>query len=513
MSKLKKVLSLVLVVALTAGVAITGTMAYLKDDDSDVNVMTLGNVQIAQHEYQRVEENGTYKTDTIDNQTSYVLEEFKQEKPLLPIVGDPSESGAAYAGWDENVVRMTQVDSYGSMQVFAGKNAQDKFVTVENTGKTDAYVRTLVAIEVGSTNGSLIGTSCHKTWTKNDELGIIEIGGNKYMVIEYVYGGGQLSDGSWRHENGILPAGDTTYPNLSQVYLKSVATNEDMVAIDGNKNGKLDILVLSQAVQADGFANAVAAFNAAFPYDENNANVPGWFAEDGESPVPKNEVHVNSVEELTTALDGYNAITVEENNLEAANLTVTAGSNVTVDLNGNTLEAEAYIENHGVAKIENGTLNSGSATNYGVISEAGSKTTLDNVELVSAGGGIGAVDGAQVVFNSGSVDVSTTSTSGRYNVYAEGEGTVVTINGGEFSFSKTLNQKRAYIYAGKGATVYVNGGNFGPASTRSGYTEGILGDGKIVITGGTFGFDPSDWVADGYQAVKNGTTWTVSVNN
>ena len=155
-------------------------------------------------------------------------------------------------------------------------------------------------------------------------------------------------------------------------------------------------------------------------------------------------------------------------------------------------------------------MNSGDASNYGVISAAGSKTTLDNVIINSKGGGIAATNGAQVVFNSGSVDVSSASTSGRYNVYAVGEGTVVTINGGEFSFSKTQNQKRAYIYAGDGATVEVKGGNFGPASNRSGYTAGILGDGNVIITGGTFGFNPTNWVAAGYAATESNGTWTVA---
>ena len=125
---------------LTASVAISATVAYLQDEDSDVNVMTLGNVKIEQHEYQRVVNADGYATGTVDDQTSYKLEAFEQGKPLLPIVGDPNEPGdsPAYAGFDSTIVRMTQVDSYGSMQVFAGKNAQDKFVTVENTGKSDA---------------------------------------------------------------------------------------------------------------------------------------------------------------------------------------------------------------------------------------------------------------------------------------------------------------------------------------------------------------------------------------
>lgn len=271
--KLKNVLLTGLSFVLVAALAIGGTLAYLTSTDDDVNVMTLGNVSIAQHEYERVvNADGTYATKTIDNVTSYVLKDFTQAKPLLPSAIDTT----TWEGWDwdSTVVRMTQVDSYGGMQVFkAASNAQDKFVTIENTGDTDAYIRTLVAIEIGSTDGSLIGTSYHSTWTDTDfdpsttkvsDPLYIQIDGKNYMLQEYIYAGGQLSDGSWRHGNGILPAGDTSYPNLSQVYIKSAATNEDMKALDGNGNGTLDILVFSQAVQAAGFDNAETALDTAF---------------------------------------------------------------------------------------------------------------------------------------------------------------------------------------------------------------------------------------------------------
>ncbi|MBQ8524858.1 MAG: right-handed parallel beta-helix repeat-containing protein, partial [Clostridia bacterium] len=118
-------------------------------------------------------------------------------------------------------------------------------------------------------------------------------------------------------------------------------------------------------------------------------------------------------------------------------------------------------------------------------------------------------DGANLTFNSGSVEVDSKNTSGRYLFYVVGNGSTLTINGGNFDFNKTQNQKRAYIYAGDGTTVYVKGGTFGKASTRSGYTAGILGTGDVIITGGTFGFDPSNWVATGYQAMKVGTNWVV----
>ena len=351
MSKLKKVLLMCTAYVLVAALAIGGTIAYLQDSDSDVNVMTLGNVKIAQHEYERaVDANGAYKTKEIDGVNSYVLKDFTQGKDLLPIVGDPS-TGAA--GWDNTVVRMTQVDSYGSMQVFAGKNAQDKFVTVENTGKTDAYVRTLVAIECGSGDVNLIGSSYHSNWSKN-AVGKVEINENTYYVYEYIYKG--ASDGS-RHVGGVLPAGETSYPNLSQVYIKSAATNEDMEKIDGNGNGTLDILVFSQAVQVAGFADAETALNAAFG-DITTTNHP-W-ADDVKVPVV-----VEDADGLVEALEnGKDVILTDDVKIDPAGMSNaygTTGINVkngqTIDGNGNTLDI----------KGAGGTWDSGINTTGGLI--------------------------------------------------------------------------------------------------------------------------------------------------
>ena len=74
MSKLKKVLLMCTAYVLIAALAIGGTIAYLQDDDSDVNVMTLGNVSIEQHEYERATNtDGSFETKEIDGVTSYVL--------------------------------------------------------------------------------------------------------------------------------------------------------------------------------------------------------------------------------------------------------------------------------------------------------------------------------------------------------------------------------------------------------------------------------------------------------
>ena len=354
-------------------VATTGTLAFLQDTDSDHNVMTLGSVTIEQHEYERVvNADGSYKTDTIDEQTSYVLQGFTQLKPLVPIVGDPNEPGDSplYAGWDDTTVRMTQVDSYGGMDVFAGKNAQDKFVTVENTGASPAYVRTLVAIEVGSTKGEMIGTSYHQTWkpTDNDDSTpdiaeplYITIDGVGYMVIEYTYEGAP----GVRHENGILPGHDTTYPSLSQVYIKSVATNEDLVAIDGNKNGWLDIIVISQAIQADGFEDAKTALDTGFgaPTGDNDndktINVVEWLG--GVALITP----ASNGDELVEALEGGNDVVftddIDINPASMSNAYGTTGINVKngqmIDGNGHTLDIAGA----------GGTWDSGINTTGGVI--------------------------------------------------------------------------------------------------------------------------------------------------
>ncbi len=196
-------------------------------------------------------------------------------------------------------------------------------------------------------------------------------------------------------------------------------------------------------------------------------------------------------------------------------LAASMGGTVTLDESFNMPEERPYLqvsEDFTLNINENVDFTTGSVADYGIIVANGTTTINGEGNIKSQGGGIGIINGASLVFNSGNLDVNTTSTSGRYLFYLEGEGSTATINGGNFDFNKTQNQKRAYIYAGEGTTVYVNGGTFGKASTRSGYTDGILtnnGAGKVIITGGTFGFDPTTWVADDYKAVKSGDKWYV----
>lgn len=113
MSAKKKVLAAASYV-MVAALAIGGTAAYLQDQESAMNVMTIGDaVDIAINEYQR-------------NDDASALEDFEQGKALYPINGS--------AQGDKDRWGMPVAKNYG-----------DKIVTIENTGDADAYIRVFVA--------------------------------------------------------------------------------------------------------------------------------------------------------------------------------------------------------------------------------------------------------------------------------------------------------------------------------------------------------------------------------
>ena len=118
----KKIVAFAMVFALAAVAVVGGSLAYFTDTDNKTNTFTAGGVAIDLIE-QQVNEDGTE------------LEDFKQDQILLPIVGsaqgDKNEFGQPVAA-----------------------NYIDKMVTVENTGKSDAWVRAYFAIPSALDDGA-----------------------------------------------------------------------------------------------------------------------------------------------------------------------------------------------------------------------------------------------------------------------------------------------------------------------------------------------------------------------
>lgn len=237
---MKKIIAMALALVLVAGLSIGGTLAYLKDQDSDVNTMTMHNVHIEQVEQER--------------NASGELTNFTQDKPAYPVVG-PIE----YA--DEKITI-----NGGEYELFTPelKNVVDKIVTVKNTGTTDAYIRTIVAIEApdGDPNDLIhinINDGMEDKKVAHSPVGIVSIDGVKHYCAVFTY-------------NEALAVNAVSAPSLLQVFLDSKADNDYC-----NQFGETwDIQVLSQGVQAAGFENASTALNTAFG-EVTSANIQSWF--------------------------------------------------------------------------------------------------------------------------------------------------------------------------------------------------------------------------------------------
>lgn len=236
---------------------------------------------------------------------------------------------------------------------------------------------------------------------------------------------------------------------------------------------------------------AVVGYIASTAKVENNTPVSG-----------PNVANQNAVKVFVKVKDGNDI----NQNSDFAVVIPEGKYNFTEDVKSQSIQVR-----EGEVEITAGNVETGNANQYGFVAEGeDTSLTINAADINSLGGGIGAADGAQVTFNDGKLAVNSASTSARYLIYAVGEGTIVTVNGGEFSFSSSLNQKRAYVYCAAGAKVIINGGTFGPASKRSGYTDGIMGDGETIIYGGTFGFNPTKWVAPTSKVEYDGTNWVVT---
>lgn len=289
----KKIVSLCLVVALLAIAIVGGTFAYLQDTDSDINVMTSGNVKIVQNEQQRTltkDEKGDvhYANDG-------TLEDFENDKTIIPAVYY-DENGDPYNPTDildlpakDGTITGVATDNHTCSIYGDGlKNEVDKIISVTNNGTEPAYVRTIILFEdvveqdADGTEHYVLTEQIGSHWCLSDDHTYEWIVGAEgvedYLTIE-------LSDGNtytvvcYTYETE-LDAGATSEPSLIQFWLNPKATNDSFDAKLGTDK-QYTILSLSQAVQADGFDSADVALDLAFGdvSAENETLITEWFNE------------------------------------------------------------------------------------------------------------------------------------------------------------------------------------------------------------------------------------------
>lgn len=235
----KRVLSIALVIALVAVIAV-GSYAYFTDTDAADNTFVTGNV-------------------TID-----LLENFGDNNPqttekLLPCTGSAQN---------------------GTLQ-----NGITKEVTVKNTGSEKAYVRVHIAIPSVLDNGNPDFDAGKNTLHFNYEDASVAAGQWNWSKST-----GAPTTGDWNYYettvDGIsynvyvvtyetaLEADETTATRaMHQVYLDKNTSNEAIASYIETLGEDWHILVVAEGCQEAGFTNAYDALNTAF-------GVPGSYTVD-----------------------------------------------------------------------------------------------------------------------------------------------------------------------------------------------------------------------------------------
>ena len=153
--------------------------------------------------------------------------------------------------------------------------------------------------------------------------------------------------------------------------------------------------------------------------------------------------------------------------------------------------------------FQNNEYNAGSTAYsywYAIEANGDYNVVIKNAYFTRAG--VSAANGADVLFESGVINHKPERTS-RY-IFNAVSGSTITIKDGTFTNDRAKNS----YFRADNATIYVKGGNFGGAASNKKVVTS--NGGQVIITGGTFNFDPTEWLASGYTATPNGSNWVVS---
>ncbi len=502
---MKKIFAVILVIGLGAAFALSGTTAYLTSHDADVNVMTTGNVDIEQIEEQLAADGAS-------------KEPFVQGKDFYP---------------------GTEIS---------------KIVSVKNTGKSDAYFRTLIAFEdvPGSetfgVNFPIDEYNGYK-WSWGAPEATIVLDGVTYQVYEALY-------------TKVLNPGETSPASLTKVELAADSTNEDMEVL----GDEYKILVLSQAVQTEGFDKAETALDTAFG-DVNVENCTKWFggvlAEDAAPTAPANNKAVyngttyDTIYEAVAAanangggeiklmgsatldkpveiaanitingnVDGKSAAFTRADSFTGTMLTVGAGASLTLE---NVIaDGGAVWEGETDPTLGRGTTNSGITATGNIIAASnnssivlGKGAVLQNnvgAHAINLGTRIGAIltmkDGSKVINNqsdSGAIwgggnitmyggEISGNSSTGIGGAIRMVSNCNLTMNGGEICNNKAAGDGGA-IWGYGSSTYNFNGGKM--SGNESAGTGGAIYTGTYSVINISGDFEMCDNKAANSGAIR-----------
>lgn len=273
--KKKTILVAAIAVMLVAALVVGGTLAYFTDTDTEPNTFTVGNVKIdlLESQYHRV--NAGINNDKAKGQTEPLSGGYLWAADVNMQGTTENTPNYVTSGetWGDDYFSDAQIEADAatykdgyfakhSQKMVPGSNVR-KCPYVKNTGDNDAYVRVRVLIPVSLFNVIDNGPSYWTTTALNEgqvtsnaveaynaaghkatNVPQVDRGGIKYYQFDFTY-------------TKALKPGEVTFWNVwGNIAIDENATSEDLA------NVKFNVLVEADAIQADGFANATAAFDA-----------------------------------------------------------------------------------------------------------------------------------------------------------------------------------------------------------------------------------------------------------
>ena len=249
----KKITAIFLCVALVAIAIVGASLAYFTDTKTATNTFTVGNVKIELLESSLHRENaGIANGATSDS-------ELWSDVPKAGS-GNTSKYKAGDSFYTDAQIEANAAEyTCDNVQLIPGRSYH-KMPYVKNVGNNDAYIRIRVMIpadlDTAVLNSSMYTSSAmdKKEFMAMDKTGPVVREGRKYNVYTFT-------------RIDPLAPGEMTYWNVwGTIHMDTTVTSAQSEALFGANGhypgGVFPVLVEADAIQAEGFANATAAWTA-----------------------------------------------------------------------------------------------------------------------------------------------------------------------------------------------------------------------------------------------------------
>ena len=268
----KKITAIFLCVALVAIAVVGASLAYFTDKDSATNTFTVGNVkiQLLESQYHRVNAgkgNAVGETEPLMGGYLWAADVDMQGTPENTpnyVTSGEVWNGQYFSDAQIEADAATYKDGYfaeHSQNMVPGANVR-KNPYVKNTGASDAYIRIRTLIPVSlfdvidngpsywtttAMNEGQVTSNAVNTYNTSGATAVkqVERNGIKYYEYDFTF------------VKAVKP-GELTFWNV----WGNIAINKDATAEDLANVKSFDVIFEADAIQADGFADAAAAFAA-----------------------------------------------------------------------------------------------------------------------------------------------------------------------------------------------------------------------------------------------------------